>query len=191
MIEKGFFAELKNYVENRASLKISDKMRQNLNEYTWSVLMTEKISKDMEKPIWIHAFQNEFVLTNPQQEDIVTVSEMYEGNITEFLRILINAMKQFCDANLENSKECQILHEYYKLLKAECKNRESLEGFYHSKDAYLDYIENKTANQAQAQALQSARLTGSVCIHCGSKNVHSKGSEWKCFDCGKRFSKHT
>jgi hypothetical protein len=190
VIEFGFFKQLKDFVENRASERISDKMREDLNEATFCELMTEKIKKDMEKPIWITHFQTCGYLTNPQQIDIETVHGMYDGSIAEFLEILINAMKQFCEANLENSLECVTLHEYYKLLKAEAKTRPSLKDYIHPQDAYLDYIANKSVNQAQAQALQSARLTGSVCIFCGSKNVHSKGKEWKCFDCGKRFSKH-
>lgn len=190
MIEFGFFKNLKDFMENRASNKISDKMRLDLNEDTYLQLMTEKISKDMEKPIWINHFQNEVVLTNPQQEDIETVHAMHDCQIIEFLRILIYALREFSEMGLETSFECLMLHEYYKLLKTEAKNRVSLKEFISPQDSYVEWCKNKTTNQAQTQQLAHTRLTGKVCVHCGSLNVKSNGNMWTCRDCKKSFRKH-
>jgi hypothetical protein len=99
-------------------------------------------------------------------------------------------MREFCEANLENSFECQILHQYYLLLKTEGKNRESLNGLIHLEDGYLDYKKNKTANQKQTQDLEHTRLTGKICPNCQSSNIRSNGSMWTCRDCKKSFRKH-
>ena len=44
--------------------------------------------------------------------------------------------------------------------------------------------------QAEQEAKEGeARVTGNICIKCGSHNVHSKGAEWICEN-GHRFRKH-
>jgi len=51
--------------------------------------------------------------------------------------------------------------------------------------------EIEQANREQENLLEKARVTGSICPHCGSENVRSYGkAEWKCYTCGKRFRKH-
>jgi hypothetical protein len=187
---EGFFQNLKAYVHSKASNKISDDMKLNLTEYTWNLLFQEKIDKIIESETWISYFGNCPYLKTPEPFDIETTTKMHDWELTEFLRILIFALKQFCENSLETSVQCLTLHEYYILLKNEALSRNSLKDCVSPQDSYVEWIKNKSTYQAQAQALQSARLTGSICIFCGSKNVHSKGKEWICWDCKRRFSKH-
>jgi hypothetical protein len=94
---------------------------------------------------------------------------------------VISALRTYIDNEQENSPKAVLLHKLYLQLKQQL----SAEIPFEAGDGFADYVASKT----ERQEFEEARETGKICIRCGSNNVHSKGAEWCCFDCGKRFRK--
>jgi len=128
-------------------------------------------------------------LTYPTTEDKEMVTNLNTWEIPDYYVVISQSLKQFVDANMEDSEQCRKLHEYYKLLKTEFNCRET--NVLPQKDAFLDYIEHKQDYQKQENLMEDARKYGNICPYCESENVRSYNQqEWKCYSCGKRFRKH-
>jgi len=126
----------------------------------------------------------------PLPEDYETLKHLGNYSLSNIHEVLCRSLKQLSDNNQEYEETANILHEYYKLTKAEINNRESMPTL-PAKDAFLDYIANKKEHSRLRNLLKRARKSGTICIHCHSENVKSYNkNEWKCHDCGKRFRKH-
>jgi hypothetical protein len=95
--------------------------------------------------------------------------------------IIISALKSYVDNDPENPK-AEALHVHYLRLKQELSSVIPFE----SGDGYLEYLGSKNVRAE----LLDARVSGSVCLRCGSHDIKSKGKEWQCKVCGKRFRKH-
>jgi hypothetical protein len=103
---------------------------------------------------------------------------------------MILGLKGYVDSYSEKNENCEILHEYYLLLKMEIKMRPNL-SFMPSGDGFIDYLESRTERREQSDKLKDARKSGSMCIFCESENLRSNGNMWKCLDCGKNFRKRS
>jgi transposase len=75
-------------------------------------------------------------------------------------------------------------------ISAKAKAKLSVESYFLLREKLRQQILNSAVEDAQKTVEEEARLTGSVCLKCGSHNIKSKGKEWECRDCGKRFRKH-
>ena len=139
---------------------------------------------------WVQFFQTCGFLENPKNEDIKALEVLDSGLLADYHILVCQALKRFIENELENSTEALILHQYYNLIKIEINSRIEMPKL-PEKDAFLDYVRNKQQYREQENLLEKARVTGSICPHCGSENVRSYGkAEWKCYTCGKRFRKH-
>jgi hypothetical protein len=116
-----------------------------------------------------------------------TVEEIRDINLDvidqkTLMWLTIEALKGFVNNELADDPKALTLHALYlKLKKALMPEIPFEEG-----DGFLEFV----ASKGQRAELEKTRETGTVCLKCGSHNIASKGKEWQCRDCGKRFRKH-
>lgn len=96
--------------------------------------------------------------------------------------MLVESLKQFIDAHLENDPICIRLRKLHEATFMNLRTRfpELRDG-----DGFQEYLEDRDGRENR----EDYRKTGSQCIFCGSENVTSYGKEWLCKSCGKRFRK--
>ena len=121
-------------------------------------------------------FENEATLEEIKQLDPTLF------NPKTLMLCVISALKGYISQERETDLKCLVLHNLYLLLKQQL----SSEIPFPEGDGFTEYINSK----AERLELENTRSTGSVCLACGSHNVHSKGAEFQCFDCEKRWRKH-
>ena len=188
--ENGFFDRLKEYLTASVNSLISDSKKANLpreSEYFGHRANVERqfiLSNN-----WISFWDNCTWLTNPTTEDVEDVKTLSNSDLETYCIILGKSLKQYCDENRETDPKCLMLYEFYKLVKSEIVQRPSLSDF-PSGDGYQDYIANKADYQKEQNKVETARVTGSECPHCGSTDIASYGEKWRCRDCKKLWRKH-
>jgi len=123
-------------------------------------------------------FQNEASL-----EEIAAINLDVIDKKTLMLSV-ISALKGFVDNDMETDPKAVLLHKLYLQLKEELRSILPLQS--ECEDGFTEYL----ASKSERRELENARQTGSVCLNCGSHDIVSKGAEWQCRDCGKRFRKH-
>jgi hypothetical protein len=187
---KGFFGKLGQYLLECVMSQISSKMRL---EYSNVKAYAKKRAEIEEKVIlkdvnWLHYFETDCdFLGFPTQEDREYIKTLYGSDLLNMLQIMIQALKGYVDRFEEKNPKCEMLHEYYLLLKEEIKLRPNLP--YLKGDGFLDYLQSRKARSKIKEKLENARLTGDLCIHCEGDNLRSNGNNWYCLDCGKYFRK--
>ena len=191
----GFFGNLNEYLIERVNALISDKQKLSLmnpREYfAHRALMEQNVIQNVVH--WQNYFETCGYLTYPTVQDrdvIADCNNVSDSDLMTFTVILNHALKGYIDSYAENTANCFMLHEFYKLLKEETAKRPSL-SFYPSGDGFTDYLESRIERHEQERKLEDARHSGLICIYCGSTNVKSYDSQkWHCKDCKRFFRKH-
>jgi len=189
---KGFFGEIGLYLMGLVNGKISDKMRLEHDTLrAYSQKYTE-IEKDLIQNgvNWFSFFETCEFLSDPTEEDKEFVKTLSNDDLMEMLVIMGQALKGYVDAYEENNVNCEMLHEYYLMLKEEISLRPNL-SFMPSGDGFIDYLESRTERKEIIDKKQKARIKGNICIFCESPNIRSNGNMWKCVSCGKSFRKQS
>ena len=186
---KGFFEQLENFIGTMLNKKLSLVSRPDS-----SILYFEKRENARSQFIVSYGWSNFWLSCEWlefSQEDLGIIPNLKDYELVDYMIVLSASLHQFVDRELQDSEQAQTLHQIYKALKSEIEKRPQLNELHNKPDSFLDYIENKDFIKQHEEQLSKARVTGSICIHCGSINVRSYNSqEWKCHSCGKRFRKH-
>ena len=95
---------------------------------------------------------------------------------------VISALRSYVNNEQQDDPKCLLLHCLYLRLKKALNPEIPFE----EGDGFLEFV----ASKGQRAEVEKTRETGTVCLKCGSHNIASKGKEWQCRDCGKRFRKH-
>jgi hypothetical protein len=187
---KGFFGEIGLYLMGQVNRKFSDKMKlENDTERAYFAKRAEIEDLIIQKEVnWQSYFETMDFLDFPTQEDIDFIKTLSNQDLLTMLHVMILGLKGYVDSYEEKSENCEILHEYYLLLKMEIKLRPNL-SFMPKSDAFQDYLESRTERKEQSDKLKEARIKGNLCIFCESENVRSNGNMWHCLDCDKNFRK--
>lgn len=167
--------KLKESLELEVNGKLSFKAKERLNERQY-FMHREELENQVIQSEFSYAFFNEEA----------TLSEVEQLNPSLFdlktlMLIIISALRMYIDNEQENSPKAVLLHKLYLQLKQQL----SAEIPFPEGDGFIDYLASKT----ERTELEYAREKGNICIQCGSRNIHSKGKEWQCKSCGKRFRK--
>jgi hypothetical protein len=174
--------QLHEYLHHEILARISPKMHMkyagnNLGfSAFWADVQIKVIEQTAWKPYW-------------QQMDLenstLDLALLRDYDVTVLLNCMGDGLGEFIDSNQENDLVCIKLRELYNTTCAELRKRDST-----FNPAGKDRFEEYLAERGDREEIDNARVTGSRCIHCGSSDVHSKGKEWQCGSCGKRFRKH-
>jgi hypothetical protein len=194
----GFFKELDKQISREVLQRIplSSKLRLNVKGY-FNRLNSETQTV-LEGKGWAHFWLDCKWLKKPSSDDSVELSETFQGmnsfldcSLSECFIVVANSLKQLIDSNLEDEQVTKWLWEYYKLAKSEINTRLSMPHFREGINEFEDYIQTKSQHVNKIHLMEHARKHGDICPYCENKNVRSYNtSEWKCYECGKRFRKH-
>jgi len=186
----GFFGEIGQYLVEMVTGKFSDKMRLENPTVKMYVHKRSEIERDLIRNgiNWHSFFESCDFMRLPTEEDKEFVKTLSNGDLLDMLHIMILALKGYIDAFEETSLNCEILHEFYLLLKKEIELRPNL-SFMPKGDGFLDYLESREERKDLLDRKQNARYTGEMCIFCESTNIRSNGSMWVCVDCHRSFRK--
>lgn len=185
---EGFFKTLKDTLGMMVSHRISIQARQKLSAEGY-FNKRKSIRQDIiENSNWLAFWQSRDV-ASPSEEDVKTVAHLSDRGLADYYLLIMETLKQFVDADLETSDLAEKLHQYQLLLKQEINSRSTMPKL-SEQDGFLDWIQNKQAHKKHEHQIADARVTGEICIHCGSKNVGSNGNMWTCRDCKRSFRKH-
>ncbi len=121
-------------------------------------------------------FDNESTLSQIEQLDPDIIDSK------TLMLCVIESLKGYVSQERETDVKCLVLHNLYLRLKKELSSEIPFE----EEDGFLEFV----ASKGQRAELEKTRETGIVCLKCGSHTIASKGAEWQCRDCGKRFRKH-
>jgi len=173
---------LEEFLMEEVNRRISPKMSMQFegNERGYFALRAEIEAKIILETAWLGFWQNcEFL-----EEPLENLADFRDSELLTLNQILVQSLKAFIDAHEENNTICLMLRAMHEETVSDIRRRFPNE--LGNGDGFLDYLNSRS----ESEHAESYRSSGEKCINCGSKNVHSKGAEWKCFDCGKRFSKH-
>jgi hypothetical protein len=101
-------------------------------------------------------------------------------NEAVLLEILINTLMRFVDDEKTLSEKAILINEKYQTLKTHFP---FLPQDGNSLKEYMSF-------KGQREEVENTRVSGSICPSCLGHNIRSKGKEWQCRSCGKRFRKH-
>ncbi len=186
----GFFGELGLYLLGLVNAKFSDKMK--LEYPTQSAYFQKRAEIEKELILngvnWYSYFENCEFLKEPTREDAEFVKTLSNGDLLDMLVVVGKGLRGFVDAYEEEDVHCEMLHDFYLLLKREIKLRPNL-NYIPTGDGFLDYLESREARKEIENKKLNARIKGNLCIFCESENVRSNGNMWKCLDCNRQFRK--
>lgn len=176
--------------ENNLAYRLKDRLLQQVNEKL-SMKLKERLSTreffmrcdDLENQIIQSGFPFVFFQDEASLEEIEAIRLKVISSKTLMLCV-ISALKGYVDNGLETDPKAVLLHGLYLQLRNELKA--ILPFQFDCEDGFIEYL----ASKDERTELEGARESGSICIVCGSHAVSSKGAEWQCRDCGKRFRKH-
>ena len=176
--------------ENNLAYRLKDRLLQQVNEKL-SMKLKERLSTreffmrcdDLENQIIQSGFPYVFFQDEATLEEIEAI-KLDVINSKTLMLCVISALKGYVDNSMETEPKAVLLHSLYLQLKNELKAILPFQS--DCEDGFIEYL----ASKSERTEFENARSTGAMCIVCGSHNVHSKGKEWECFDCGKRFRKH-
>lgn len=182
---KGFFKDLETEIVKRVNDKFSWQAKEQLNPESYF----NKRGSEEKNIVTTESFIKFFGrIGQPTQDDIDVMLNLDDSDLEKYHIIIFRTLIDYAKQDLENTSQCQTLHEYYKLTRQELCNRGLMQDL---GDAFLEYCQNKGQIQQHQTQIQNARVTGSICIFCQSSDVHSNGNMWTCHTCGKSFRKHT
>jgi hypothetical protein len=188
----GFFGCLGEFLNERVNALISDKQKDNLDLLSEYAEFRAKTEENVIRNLvnWRAFFETCDFMAYPSDSDVKMACLLSDSDVMTFTVILNLALRSYIDNYEENSEKCQLLYGFYRILKEETQRRPSL-SFYQQEDGFKDFLVTRIWRHEEQRKLEDARLSGSMCIFCGSENVRSYNKqEWKCKDCGKRFRKH-
>lgn len=118
----------------------------------------------------------------------------------QFLKDLINQglsngemQKRIAERFGENTEEFeqkqQLESEINQRISPKMRDTLSLERYFMFREKIREQILGSPIEEAKKEAKENARSTGNTCIFCGRNEISSKGAEWLCKTCGKRFRK--
>jgi hypothetical protein len=176
--------------ENNLAYRLKDRLLQQVNEKL-SMKLKERLSTreffmrcdDLENQIIQSGFPFVFFQDEASLEEIEAIRLNVISSKTLMLCV-ISALKGYVDNSMETEPKAVLLHSLYLQLKNELKAILPFQS--DCEDGFIEYLASKN----ERTELEGARESGSICIVCGSHAVSSKGAEWQCRDCGKRFRKH-
>jgi len=124
----GFFGEIGQYLVEMVTGKFSDKMRLENPTVKMYVHKRSEIERDLIRNgiNWHSFFESCDFMRLPTEEDKEFVKTLSNGDLLDMLHIMILALKGYIDAFEETSLNCEILHEFYLLLKKEIELRPNL-----------------------------------------------------------------
>lgn len=157
--------------------KISSKLKERLSEREY-FLKRDELENQIIQGGFPYAFFQESTLEEIENLNIDVLDKK------TLMLIVIQALKSYIDNGLENDPKAVLLHKLYLQLKEELRSILPFQS--NCEDGFTEYL----ASKSERTEYENARQTGSVCLKCGSHNVRSKGAEWVCLDCNKRFRKH-
>jgi hypothetical protein len=169
---------------------LKDRLLQQVNEKL-SMKLKERLSTreffmrcdDLENQIIQSGFPFVFFQDEASLEEIEAIRLNVIGSKTLMLCV-ISDLKGYVDNSMETDPKAVLLHGLYLQLRNELKAILPFQS--DCEDGFIEYL----ASKDERTELEGARESGSICIVCGSHAVSSKGAEWVCRDCGKRFRKH-
>lgn len=100
-------------------------------------------------------------------------------NEATLLEILIDTLKRFVDNEESLSEKVAVIYSKYQALKTHFP-------YLPEGDALKEFV----ASKGQREEVENARETGNICPKCLGHDIASKGKEWQCRSCHKRFRKH-
>jgi hypothetical protein len=165
--------------------KISEKARDRLGVKEYFALRVQKEKKIiLDSGFAFDFFEREATLEEIENLDVsARTIEGIAVDKTTLMLCTIQALKSYVGSeDLENPK-CEALHGLFLKLKEDLNPEVAFE---YEGDDFLAYLDEKELRRQK----EEARVMGSVCVFCGSEDVHSYGSMWKCSKCGKHFRKH-
>jgi len=176
--------------ENNLAYKLQDRLLQQVNEKL-SMKLKERLSTreffmrcdDLENQIIQSGFPFVFFQDEASLEEIEAIRLNVISSKT-LMFCVISALKGYVDNSMETDPKAVLLHGLYLQLRNELKAILPFQS--DCEDGFIEYL----ASKDERTELEGARESGSICIVCGSHAVSSKGAEWVCRDCGKRFRKH-
>ncbi|MGA2310093.1 MAG: hypothetical protein ABSG57_11180 [Candidatus Bathyarchaeia archaeon] len=184
--EDNWLFRLKAFLTQSINARISSKMRDRYNNERMYFELRNKIEDDViASTNWFSYFENDVSyeeLSQPLQEPLHINFTSKLCNKTLML-VVIEALKAYVDNGEELNPKCLLLKNIYLNLKEPLSSQIPN---YPQEDGFIDYLKTKQ----HRIDLEDARITGSVCPHCGGHNIKSYGSNWRCCDCDKEFRKH-
>ena len=168
--------KLQERLTQQINQQISPKARERLSTRQY-LMRREAIEEDVIRSGFPYAFFNEECIVEEIRD--IRLDALDKKTL---MWLVIEALKGFVNNELADDPKALTLHALYlKLKKALMPEIPFEEG-----DGFLEFV----ASKGQRAELEKTRETGTVCLKCGSHNIASKGKEWQCRDCGKRFRKH-
>ena len=95
----------------------------------------------------------------------------------------------FNENNTEFEADEQLEGKINSMISPKMRNTLSMEAYFALREKIRAKILGSPIEEAKKEAEEDARITGKTCIFCGSTEISSKGSEWLCKSCGRRFRK--
>ena len=177
--------------ENSLAYRLKDRLLQQVNEKI-SAKLKERLMNAREysmKRLVIEEqiIQSGFPFVFFQDEATLSEIEAIKLDVIDkktLMLCVISALKGYVDNGMETEPKAVLLHGLYLQLRNELKAILPFQS--DCEDGFIEYL----ASKDERTELEGARESGSICIVCGSHAVSSKGAEWQCRDCGKRFRKH-
>jgi hypothetical protein len=167
---------LRNRLEAQVNGQISFKFREKASTQDYFLKLDEIENKIIASNFPFAFFQNEATLSEIEGLDIDVMNQK------TLMLSVISASKSYVNNGLENDPKAQALHGVYLRLKSSlCLEIPD----YPKEDAYLSYCEEKGLRAE----IENSRVTGSICIFCGSRSIKSNGNLWQCRDCKRSFRK--
>lgn len=155
----GFFGELGLYLLGLVNAKFSDKMK--LEYPTQSAYFQKRAEIEKELILngvnWYSYFENCEFLKEPTREDAEFVKTLSNGDLLDMLVVVGKGLRGFVDAYEEEDVHCEMLHDFYLLLKREIKLRPNL-NYIPTGDGFLDYLESREARKEIENKKLNARI---------------------------------
>ncbi|MGA3061449.1 MAG: hypothetical protein ABSD92_13925 [Candidatus Bathyarchaeia archaeon] len=170
--------KLQERLTQQINQQISPKARERLSTRQY-LMRREAIEEDVIRSGFPYAFFNEECIVEEIRDIRLDVLDK-----KTLMWLVIEALKGFVDSELADNPKAVLLHGLYLQLRNELKAILPFQS--DCEDGFIEYL----ASKDERTELEGARESGSICIVCGSHAVSSKGAEWVCRDCGKRFRKH-
>lgn len=166
------------FLELLANTQISQKGKEKFSRFEDYFLKKQEAESAYIQKIGFYDFFENQTLDEIKGMCINSVAPNFWNEAT-LLEILIDTLKRYVDRDETLSEKGRVIHDKYLMLKNHFP-------FLPQGDALKEFEGLK----GQREELSNMRVSGSICPSCLGHNVRSKGKEFQCFDCKKRWRKH-
>ena len=170
---------LSEFLEKRVNQELSAKMKM---FYESNTLEYFKKRMEIEEHILNSTDWLLYFIDHVQDSELEDPSTLDESDLLTVHKVFIEVLKKAIDSHQENEPMCTKVLTLYRKSKTELEHRFA---DYPREDSFEDYLSTRELREGKFEA----RKTGEFCINCGSTEVRSNGSQWKCDTCGKQFRK--